>query len=183
MADHGFIYYFLIALVIVAVGAVITVLVFKVEPLNTKILSYLPSPNSSMFSPVIGQITDMYNSNPIGFIAGVGTIASVVGAPVYKWLSARKEKLAIQEQATQTFLDMKSQAEDQVEQLKEETLKNVDLQKQIDELSDSTLPTMYTELKTQFDLKLSEIKSLKETNNTLQNLIKELKLEQQIVVK
>lgn len=176
-------YYFLIALVIVAIGAVIAVLVFKVEPLNTKILSYLPSTNGSILNPVIGQVTDMYNSNPIGFIAGVGTIASVVGAPVYKWLSARKEKLAIQEQATQTFLNMKSQAEDQVEQLKEETAKTLDLQKQIDELSDSALPTMYTELKTQFDLKVQDLRAKQEVIDTLQNTITNLKLEKQIVVK
>ena len=173
--QHGFLYYFIIALILCCLIVLAVTFIFKVEPLFSTAsglvgMQTLPSIDTTAINPIVGAIGDAYNSNPLGFIAGMTTIAGVVGTPVYKWLDARSKNNILQQQASDIQSTANSAITGVVKELDNEKSVVLDLKKKIETLESSTLPQQFTDLQTKFDLKVQEASRLRGDLDYLQRL-------------
>ena len=173
--QHGFLYYFIIALILCCLVVLAVTFIFKVEPLFSTAsglvgMQTLPSIDTTAINPIVGAIGDAYNSNPLGFIAGMTTIAGVVGTPVYKWLDARSKNNILQQQASDIQSTANSAITGVVKELDNEKSVVLDLKKKIETLESSTLPQQYSDLQAKFDLKVQEAARLRGDLDYLQRL-------------
>ena len=173
--QHGFLYYFIVALILCCLIVLAVTFIFKVEPLFSTAsgmigMQTLPSIDTTAINPIVGAIGDAYNSNPLGFIAGMTTIAGVVGTPVYKWLDARSKNNILQQQNSQIQSTANSAITGVVKELDTEKSVVLDLKKQIETLEASDLPQQFTDLQQKFDLKVQEAGRLRGDLDYLQRL-------------
>ena len=173
--QHGFLYYFIVALILCCLLVLAATFIFKIEPLFTTVsglvgMQTLPSIDTTAINPIVGAIGDAYNSNPLGFIAGMTTIAGVVGTPVYKWLDARSKNNILQQQASDIQSTANSAITGVVKELDTEKSVVLDLKKQIETLESSTLPQQFKDLQQKFDLKVQEAGRLRGDLDYLQRL-------------
>ena len=164
--QHGFLYYFIIALILCCLVVLAVTFIFKIEPLFSTAsglvgMQTLPSIDTTAINPIVGAIGDAYNSNPLGFIAGMTTIAGVVGTPVYKWLDARSKNNILQQQASDIQSTANSAITGVVKELDTEKSVVLDLKKKIEILESSDLPERYEAMEAKWQAEVDKAKRLR----------------------